>query len=295
MSNVIDQVNEKQKEDINVAKTKEELLTALNSEFATGVIKVYVNSLDRECSFKEISVKEQKSLTRMMSGNENRKDLIFDSQCAVINKAALDPAFDIYKLCEFDRLKILMALYQENMFQNEVKFTCQECGAENKYKVDFNNTLVRLDQYKLEKKTFNYENKKHKYTFEVEYPTVSMVSKFYASYCQRHGTHVPKKQTKTNDMMTNLEYVNLFIKEVTMENKTTGSKTVILFDNYKISDREDLLAAFPQDVLYTENGIVKFIVNEYIAPVNASFDKHECSVCGAVHEKEGVNNSESFF
>ena len=72
-----------------------------------------------------------------------------------------------------------------------------------------------------------------------------MVSKFYASYCQRHGTHVPKKQTKTNDMMTNLEYVNLFIKEVTMENKTTGSKTVILFDNYKISDREDLLAAFP--------------------------------------------------
>lgn len=295
MSNVIENNKELENEEINVAKTKDELLTALNSEFATGVIKVYVNSLDRECSFKEVSVKEQKSLTRMMSSNGSRKDIVFDAQCAVINKAALDKSFDIYSLSEFDRLKILMALYQENMFQNEVKFICAECGTENKYKVDFNNTLIRLDQYKLEQKTFNYENKKHKYTFEVEYPLVKMVSKFYASYCQRHGTNIPKKQTKANDMMTNLEYVNLFIKKVTIENKSTNNKTIIIFDNYAIADREDLLATFPQDVLYTNNGIIKFIVDEYIAPVNATFEKHECSVCHTVHEKEGVNNSESFF
>jgi hypothetical protein len=51
-----------------------------------------------------------------MSANENRKDLIYDSQCAIINKAALDKTFDIYKLSEFDRLKLLLALYHENMF-----------------------------------------------------------------------------------------------------------------------------------------------------------------------------------
>jgi len=95
--------------------------------------------------------------------------------------------------------------------------------------------------------------------------------------------------------MTNLEYVNLFIKSVTVETKANGNKREIVFANYKVGDVEDILAAFPQDVLYTEKGALKFIVNEYLKPVNDAFDKHECAQCGTIHEKGSMASSESFF
>jgi hypothetical protein len=87
--------------------------------------------------------------------------------------------------------------------------------------------------------------------------------------------------------MTNLEYINLFITAVSIQNKNMNTERNINLVDYKISDREDILAAFPQDVLYAENGVLKYVVNQYIKPVNDCFDKHECLKCGAIHEKEG--------
>ena len=65
-------------------------------------------------------------------------------------------------------------------------------------------------------------------------------------------------------------------------------------NDYRASDIEDIVAQFPQEALYTENGVLTVIANEYIKKINESFDKHECIVCGAVHEQEGENRSEGF-
>ena len=46
-----------------------------------------------------------------MIGNEQRKDIVYDAQCAMINEACLNEGFDIYDLLELDRLKLLIALY----------------------------------------------------------------------------------------------------------------------------------------------------------------------------------------
>lgn len=275
-------------------QTKEELLAALQRDFATSVNKVYANSVGREFSFSEITVQDQKSLTRMMQANRNRKDIVYDAQCALINKAALDPDFDVYQLSDFDRTKIMIALYQENVFQNDVKFVCEECGETNAYKMDFGATLRKLDDYVLEKKTFEYENRRFKYSFVLEYPSVRTVSRFHQSYCARHG-NVPKKQQAADATMTNLEYINLFIKSVKVVNKETKAERVINMEDYKISDREDILAAFPQDALYAEAGVLKYVVSQYIKPVNDCFDRHECLKCGAVHEKEGSDQVQGFF
>ena len=62
---------------------KSEFINALKSDFVTTVRKVYVNSLKREVGFREISVKEQKQLSRIMIDNESRKDIVYDSQCAL--------------------------------------------------------------------------------------------------------------------------------------------------------------------------------------------------------------------
>ena len=77
-------------------ETKDELVKLLEQDFASGVTKVYVNSLGKEIAFKEITVTQQKTLSRIMIGNEQRKDVIYDAQCAVINNAALADGFDVY-------------------------------------------------------------------------------------------------------------------------------------------------------------------------------------------------------
>ena len=136
--NVLSAASPQMQDVADKVQTKDELLNILKSDFASGVTKVYVNSLGKEVAFKEITVTQQKSLSRIMVGNEQRKDIVYDAQCATINNAALAEGFDIYQLTEFDRLKILIALYQANMFSNDVKFTCKQCGAENQYKLDFN-------------------------------------------------------------------------------------------------------------------------------------------------------------
>lgn len=92
--------------------SKTDLLNALQQDFATTVNRVYITSLGREVGFREITAKEQKTLSRVMIDNEKRKDVVFDAQCALINSACLEPAvFDVYRCSEFDRLKLLVALY----------------------------------------------------------------------------------------------------------------------------------------------------------------------------------------
>ena len=42
-----------------------------------------------------------------------------------------------------------------------------------------------------------------------------------------------------------MDYLTLFIKQVEMENKSTGEKICFEFKDYTAGDREDILSAFP--------------------------------------------------
>ena len=69
-------------------------------------------------------------------------------------------------------------------------------------------------------------------------------------------------------------------------------KTVDIAD-YEPEDVEEIISIFPQDVLYSDNGILKYITEEYIKKINDSFDKQHCLQCGEIHENT-VNSSASF-
>ncbi len=292
--NVLSAASPQMQDVADKVQTKDELLNILKGDFASGVTKVYVNSLGKEVAFKEITVTQQKSLSRIMVGNEQRKDIVYDAQCATINNAALAEGFDIYQLTEFDRLKILIALYQANMFSNDVKFTCKQCGAENQYKLDFDNVLAKLDEIGLAPKEFVHENKNFKFKFTIAYPLVRRISSFYKAYYLRHKVQ-SKRDAQVNDSISNMEYVNLFISKIEMLVKSSGVTRVIDMSNYKASDVEDILAQFPQDALYTDDGVLNFIATEYLKKINDSFDKHQCISCGTIQEEEGTNQAEGFF
>jgi predicted restriction endonuclease len=60
-------------------QNKAEFINALRQNFASTIKKIYINSLKTEVGFREIKVSEQKSLSRIMIDNENRKDIIYDA------------------------------------------------------------------------------------------------------------------------------------------------------------------------------------------------------------------------
>lgn len=166
--------------------SKADIMAAIRNDFTTSVKPVYVNSLKKEVGFREITVREQKSLSRIMIENEHRKDVVYDTQCQLINQVCLDKDFDIYQATEFDKIKLMMALYQSNMFKNEIKFTCRECKTENIYRLEFAKVLERLDQFDLSDKVFEFENDQWKFVFTINYPTVQRVSQFYRQYAQQY-------------------------------------------------------------------------------------------------------------
>lgn len=280
-------------EENNKKQNAIDIANALKQDFATSVYRIYINSLKREVGFKEITVTQQKTLSRTLIENENRKDIIFDAQCALINSVCLEPeTFNIYDCSEFDRLKLLIALYQSNMFKNDIKFTCKNCGAQNQFKLDFDIVLKRLDKIELTTKKYQYENKLWKFNFEIEYPSVKRIQSYYKSAALKYR-NTNKNESKSIENFQNIDYINMFLKSVVIINKKTKNARTINFNDFEPNDIIQFTSLFPQDVLYSENGILKYITTEYIKKINDTFQQHECYNCGAKYEND-VTTTESF-
>lgn len=271
------------------------VLNAFKQALGSQVMKVYVNTLGREVSFKEVSVVEQKTLSKTMIANENRRDIIYDVQCSLINRLCLEDGFDIYRLTEFDRIRILMEIYQSNYFKNEITFKCPECGAENKYQIDFDNIISKLNDFDLSDRVYNLEDKYRHYNFTINYPFVRNVSNFYKSYNKKYA-HTTKKEQEVLDSMGNIEYVNLFIKQIEMVSKDDQSnRQVADLTLMSYNQIEQLISILPQNIIFSDdNGVIKYITTEFIEKINKVFQYEKCAQCGA-ETTEGIGGIGDFF
>lgn len=274
---------------------RSEFIKALKNNFATTVRKVFINSLGREVGFREVTVLEQKQLSRIMIDNEQRKDIVYDAQCALINQVALEEGFDIYKLTEFDKIKLLIVLYQTNMFKNDIQFKCKECGTENQYKLDFQKVLDKLDEYDISDKSFTFKNANWEFKFTCGYPSVERVSEFYKSYSKKYKQARTPKELETLNNMINIDYSCTFIKEIDFKSIVGESEpTRIVTSEFTPQEVTQILESFPQDVVYVDDGVLSFVVENFINKINASFEKHKCGSCGAVYDESVDGDTSSF-
>lgn len=284
-----------QLEKLQAKQDRKAALNAIKSKFISSTMKVYINSLGREVCFREISVAEQKKLARIMIDNEDRKDIVYDAQCATLKSICLEEDFDMYSLTEFDKIKLLLLLYQRNMVQHDITFVCPECHMENKYAINFSNVIARLDKFDISDKTYEYENYNWKFKFVLSYPKVSRVSQFYSSQYLKMRKTNDRKAIEALNTSLNVDYTNLFIKKIEFIDKTTGDTNVIDADEYTTSELLEVISVFPQDVLYADNGIIQYITKEFITKINDTFDKHKCAICGAMVDATSDSSAEGFF
>jgi hypothetical protein len=271
-----------------------EMLNAFKQEFSTSANNVYVNSLKDTVPFREISVKEQKSLSKIMIENDERKDIIYDAQCALINKLCLKDGFDIYDLTEFDRIKILMEVYQNNYFSSDVTYKCKECGCENKYTIDFEKIIGRLNEFSTESLVHTIEDPKYVYTFHLAYPNVRRVADFHKTYARKYRNITGKERTVL-DHLGNVEYMSLYINRIEVLNKATKMNTVGDMTELTYTEAEQLISMMPQSIFFSEdNGVLKFTSSTFIDSIGKVFQYEKCAQCGAETE-EGIGSVADFF
>lgn len=309
------------------------ILNAFKNKFATKVNAVYINSLKREVNFREVSVTEQKSLSKIMIENESRRDIVYDTQCALINRLCLENdekqvkedaraaartalpeaatadgidmsspqgaayavkftndfiqkyisehSFDVYNLTEFDRIRILMEIYQNNYFKDEITYKCKECGCENKYQLDFSKIIDKFNEFDLTDHTYTVEDKQYVYNFILNYPTVRNVSQFYKMYVKKYKG-ASSKEKDVLDNLENVDYINLYIKQIELIDKENNTKDVADLSLMTYSDIEKLIEMFPQNIIFSEDtGVLKYIAKNFIQKINTVFTYEKCAQCGA--------------
>lgn len=104
-----------------------------------------------------------------------------------------------------------------------------------------------------------------------------------------------RKAIESINTSLNVDYTNLFIKKIEFTDKTSGEVNSIDATDYSIDELFEVISVFPQDVLYSDNGIIQHITQEFITKINDAFDKHECAVCGKLCESTSDSSAEGFF
>ena len=67
-----------------------------------------------------------------------------------------------------------------------------------------------------------------------------------------------------------MDYVNLYIKSIKIDNKSTGKDQFVDMSTFNAGDVEEIMSVFPQDVLYSEDGVLYFIINNLPFSMNVT-------------------------
>ena len=223
------------------------------------------------------------------------KRFVKDFERKFVDKYVKEHTFDVYNLTEFDRMRILMQLYQNNYNTNTVKFKCSNCGAENQYELDFQEIIDKLNEIKIEDQVYTIEDANFIYKFYINYPLVRAVSQFYKEYSKKYKGASNKEVQALDDLGT-LEYVNLYIKKIELIDKeNTNDKNIVDLSLLSYSEFEDLLATFPQNIMFSDKvGVMKYISENFIDKVQKAFSYRKCLQCGA-ETTEGIGSTSDFF
>ena len=285
----------KVQETINPIQDPNAIMNAFKKKFSTSVHYIRVNSLGREVQFRDVTTNEQKTLSKVSIENETRRDIIYDTQCQLINTLCLEDGFSVYKLTEFDRIRILMEIYQTNYFRNDITYKCKECGKENVYRLDFQKILDKFDKFDLSDMVFTTEDMNYTYKFTLNFPLVRTVSNFYKDYMKKYrGTDTLQRQVLDN--LGNIDYINLFIKQVELIDKSdTNDRIVADLTLMTYTEVEKFIDQFPQNIIFSENGgVMNFITHNFIERLNQVFQYEKCEYCGA-ESNEGIGSLIDFF
>ena len=136
------------------------MLANIRNTFASAVQRIYVPSLGKTFSFREVSVKEHKTLSKIVISNRDTQSVVYAATLAMIRNLCLEDDFDPYKMSEFDRLRIIVYLFSNNFFSKNLSIRCPRaaCAESIKYPIQYGSLLKMMDSMDCSDIVFENEN-----------------------------------------------------------------------------------------------------------------------------------------
>jgi len=265
------------------AQQSTDILSLFQNEFASTVIPVYIKSLDKVVEFREISVNEQKALTKTQIENQNRPATIYRAFNSLIESAMITKNIDVMLFSEADRYSILFNLYQTAFLDKPHEFTCKHCNNKFMASIDakaVNDSFAGLD---YSDKVYILQDATRLYIFTCNYPTIKRVTTTLDVFQRKYMSNTKADNVNMDviAMMESVDYMNSFIKSLTIErvDKTKPAITAN-FEEMTADNVLNTLAIMPQHIMLAEDkGITTKILNDFITPINTVFAKQQCPVC----------------
>lgn len=134
------------------------ILELLQKSFSPSVQSIYVPTLGKALNFRESTVKEQKTVSKVVAANADRQSVIYASTLAMMRNLCLDD-LDLNSLTEFDRTKIMAFLFSMNFFSKRLSMRCPRCKKPFSYTVMHGELLKGMDGVSTDDVWFHAKNR----------------------------------------------------------------------------------------------------------------------------------------
>jgi hypothetical protein len=271
------------------------ILKTLKNDVSSNIFEVFIPSHQRKVSFRPITVGEQKTLSKVLINNSEQKTT-YKTLLALIQEICLDEGFDVFSLTEVDRVKILLDFYTFNYFANSTTLTCEneDCGKTYDFDMNFSVLSEKMNSLKVEDKEFEYTTKDGitNIKFKVGYPNVKRVAEFHDSEL---GV-IKSDDTFSNVLFGQEELFKLFVKNMHLKKEQQDKDDIdieVEFLKYSVQEAFSIIETLPFEVFFSSDGLMSFLITEYVEPISKLQIDAKCPHCGNV--VKGAFNLQSFF
>ena len=275
-------------ENIKSAKTQtsNSVIDLFKSEFSSTCIPVYIKSLDKTLEFREITVREQKALTKTQIENQHRPATTYRAFNSLIEATLLTKKVDIGRLTEADRYAILFNLYQTAFLDKPQHFTCEHCKNEFDATIDSKVINENFTQLDIADKVYTLKDSTRLYIFNCNYPTINHLMGILDVFQKANSANKSKEVNQADaallSIMESIDYTNAFIKSIVVERLDKSADAIVAqFDNMSPEDVLNTIALIPQHIMLDEaRGVTTKIMVDFINKINSVFVKQKCPACG---------------
>lgn len=262
-----------------------DLLKALDSKVNTNVIKVYINSLDCHVTLKEIGVKESKTLSKIGIENSENQAVLYEASLAMIQSLIIDAPddFNIMNISEFDKNKLMIAVYRQNILNEKLPVKCSNCEGDFEYVVNFDEILSAMDEMDISEQKLDIETDKLKFEIFYGFPKVSRMIEYFRILYSKKNKKL--KEDSESNSVSQIDYIDLFIKRVNIidkENSTEANPNIELdLVNCTINEALTFINHLPSVILYNSKHGAMVKINENCLQRLSSLEKKVlCPHCG---------------
>lgn len=270
------------------------IVNAFRQKMSLNATAIEMPSVGRTVEFKEISTAQQKEMAKISLESNSRADIMYVTMVSMINKLAVEKDFDIRDYTEFERIGVTLNLQQMNKINPEIKFTCKNCGRENTYKLDTAKMLRAFAKTYKPDQEFEVEAGSKKFNFVCGWANVKNVEDFFKHYYKKYD-NASKSVKEGIDNMSQIEYVTMFIKKVTVTELADPDDTMTAnLEELSYPERVQIIDCLPQSLVFDDDtGVIAKIIETFVNPMNDVFKYRDCMYCGA-EQAGGVANLSDF-